>query len=713
MDDRGSERRHNGSTSPSMNHFPTHRPPSNPTAIHTYHHHRGSITSVGSDSTDSSPTTTISTFDSASVTASTDPSPSSSPESPTSTAPISPFKNAMNRPATVASEQVERDGSVTAQLSPLGAPRPGSPGNKARNVKNLSLNVLPSPSAVPAESPALDSSQPLSAPTSPLRPPQRTVRRKPTNLTIQTPSFDQATFASAGQGPIPPTPSNRHSLRHFESSPSLQSMFSPTSLPPGGMQFPRPVTGRQPSSSAGSYMMATNRENQDIVAPVSQETVERGYTSGPIRVYDAGLYLYLEPTEEEAAKFDVIVNVAKEVKNPFTAARAPGMRPSVTYWRNGDKAGVKQSVSEPQTALSERSFKSAFEWPNPDGSGASKTSPATGPEYIHVPWDHNSEILDDLYPLCQLIDRRIEAGKSVLIHCQLGVSRSASLVIAYGLYKKYHPDFHSMYTAVKERSRWVGPNMSLIYQLMDFRAKMVRNSIMTPDATDNLTTPARGPLEPERTPKAVSDQEPLLPLVKAPSNMVSIGVQTDFEPFYSLPLPAEPSSSSISHSAEVDEVAKAVSAEPAAVSFSNVPTRESAAASARRVAPRPLPLRQTEQTGAALANQPASRDFLQSNGNGQAKPAAIQRLQVHPSMQDVPPTPSVFSPRAAEFLGSPFRRTIAGDLAFSPTIESSNGPSFWDLFDSSKKKGPQEEDPRSPHQPDQVKEIIRSIDELL
>src|SRR5438270_270079 len=90
-----------------------------------------------------------------------------------------------------------------------------------------------------------------------------------------------------------------------------------------------------------------------------------------------------------------------------------------------------------------------------------------------------NEPLDDLYSLCQIIDSRVAGGKNVLVHCQLGVSRSASLVIAYGLYKGFKTDFHSMYTSVKERSRWVGPNMSLIYQLMDFRAKVANGDYMT------------------------------------------------------------------------------------------------------------------------------------------------------------------------------------------------------------------------------------------
>ncbi|KAF2207959.1 hypothetical protein CERZMDRAFT_50148, partial [Cercospora zeae-maydis SCOH1-5] len=84
------------------------------------------------------------------------------------------------------------------------------------------------------------------------------------------------------------------------------------------------------------------------------------------------------------------------------------------------------------------------------------------PEYIHVKWEHNSDIVPDLLHLCKLIDERVAEGKRVLIHCQCGVSRSASLVVAYGLYKNPSMSVQEAYDAVKRRSKWIGPNMNLI-----------------------------------------------------------------------------------------------------------------------------------------------------------------------------------------------------------------------------------------------------------
>jgi len=68
---------------------------------------------------------------------------------------------------------------------------------------------------------------------------------------------------------------------------------------------------------------------------------------------------------------------------------------------------------------------------------------------------------------------------------------------------------------------------------------------------------------------------------------------------------------------------------------------------------------------------------------------------------DVLPTPSLLSPRAAEFTASPFHRTVAGDLAGSSVFEQG--------FMSPRAT---EEDPRSPHQKGEA-EVTRSIFDMI
>ncbi|KAI5303716.1 hypothetical protein KEM56_007261 [Ascosphaera pollenicola] len=310
----------------------------------------------------------------------------------------------------------------------------------------------------------------------------RRSRRRPTNLTIQTPRWDSSFVAVPAGGAagkdVPPTPSQnrdtsndwgqkskpRKHLHHYKSSPSV-------------LPSPRrrePLTSTAVAERPEEEMMAEQRDGQNTnpgaydtgacsqthdsaesktiffekprdglddtyrSPPSTRESHQeapRGYPNGPICIYDEGLYLYLEPEVEDISSFDVVVNVAEEVRNPY-----------------------KRAIAE--------------------GKPFDKDVAATQ-EYVHVPWSHSSEILQDLYPLCQFIDSRLSQSKRVLIHCQLGVSRSASLVIAYGLYKNPNKDFNEMYKIVKERSEWVGPNLRLIYQLMDFRGQITRGNHKT------------------------------------------------------------------------------------------------------------------------------------------------------------------------------------------------------------------------------------------
>ena len=230
------------------------------------------------------------------------------------------------------------------------------------------------------------------------------------------------------------------------------------------------------------------QEETDYEPPLSQEVKSPAYPQGPVCIYDPLVYLYLEPSHVEAREFDVILNVAREVMNPFLAApdkdakhgeeRQEIRRSSNT--ENAYPAG-RDSVSEPQTAVSEKSFASALEAQMEDASMTAPGTPKASkpePEYIHVPWDHNTNVVDDLLRLCELIDNRVRRDKKVLVHCQCGVSRSASLVVAYGLYKNPQLTVQEAYDAVKFRSKWIGPNMNLIYQLSEFKTKLVKTHPM-------------------------------------------------------------------------------------------------------------------------------------------------------------------------------------------------------------------------------------------
>ncbi|KAI9736611.1 MAG: hypothetical protein M1834_000815 [Cirrosporium novae-zelandiae] len=465
--------------------------------------HRGSESSINSGSADSSPTTTVSTLDSSSI---TDPSPSSSPESPIAIVPLSAFRS-------MAMGDSPSDETGLGHLSNLSGSTPESPAKKFRNTKNLSLNLSslcpgsrPShlmPTSVKTSS-FLEPQQKRTLTEYPspsfIVPPKPVRRRSNIGLTIQTPAYNTTTFAAASQSAlVPPTPSisKPSGLHHVQSSPSLPIM-SPAVGPAGGMQLPavneaKPLPmGRLPTSRSTSSLASDDsiREQQardyrdDIYyePPLSQEAKSPTYPQGPVCIYEPNIYLYFEPTAPEASQFDVVINVAREVRNPFVLSNPISQPTSPKSTRNtSSRSPAASEHSEPQTAISTASFKTAFDMipttcvQPPSPQTPRPASAKKNPEYMHFPWDHHSDIVDDMLSLCALIeDRAVRRGLRVLVHCQCGVSRSATLIVAYGLYRNPRLSVQEAYDAVKERSRWIGPNMSLIYQLSEFRTKVAQ-----------------------------------------------------------------------------------------------------------------------------------------------------------------------------------------------------------------------------------------------
>lgn len=655
--------------------------------------HRESISSMTSASTDSSPTTTISTFDSPSG---PDTSPSSSPESP-SAMPLSypkftpPARNIESQTLAAPQNNLPRlpaDNSTPA--------RPDSPGRRARNLKNLSLRMPPpSSSARPpiATASMVESSSQhhLSAPPSPMHAPPKSSRRKPANLTIRTPGFDRS-FSNNIPELVPPTP---HALRHTESSPSLTSVFSPSFGPKGGMQLPRPMThhgSRRPSRTSednlsplqsipgeGSGVLHELQEEDDhLDSRESTRRKDRGYPNGPIKIYDSGVYLYLEPTAEEASQFDVVVNVAKEVANPFTNTSGDNGT-VVSALRKASTSSKRMSTAEPRTAASEVPFKSAFEYPQSETESPATPRTESGPEYVHVDWDHNSEILDDLYPLCEFIDARIAEGKKVLVHCQLGASRSASLVIAYGLYKNRHLDFNSMYEIVKGRSQWVGPNMSLIYQLTDFRSRLLRGSPSRPAREEWFIRGPRRSSEPQ------------------PPRSGRLGHPEVFTPgCLSGDSDAGQSSSNGLSQASMSSLS---------VPSTNQTTPTSAESSSfskslshkRSLSPRPLPLRQSTFHTLDSSFRSTRPSFGTNPWLPEGGPYSLAKTDLF--VRKVPEEPSeLFSPRTTGFMAAPSAPSISDVLE----DDGPNGLKFRTRI----------ADPRSPP-PGNERLIMRNIDEFL
>lgn len=193
-----------------------------------------------------------------------------------------------------------------------------------------------------------------------------------------------------------------------------------------------------------------------------------GYPDGPVAIYGENVFLYLEPTAEEARKFDVVINVAREVHNPFDKNASLSQ-----------DEPMEDMSPIPDTAVTDASFATAFEYPPGDVTPTTPKAmfPTEEPEYIHMLWDHNTDISTDLMHLCETIEKKTLLGKKVLVHCQQGASRSASLIIAYGLYQNPEMSVNDAYYAAQSKSKWISPNMRLMYCLQDFQKQISKRKL--------------------------------------------------------------------------------------------------------------------------------------------------------------------------------------------------------------------------------------------
>ncbi|KAJ1311641.1 hypothetical protein OPQ81_010117 [Rhizoctonia solani] len=384
-------------------------------------------------------------LDSSPATLSAAPSTAETPSSPTVVDQVS------IHPADAAPAPVAPAAQPSEQV-PLPFPRKRTSG---RNLKQLSLQL---PSSAASHQSTFSIGQPS------IQPQDESDTASSSNVTVQerpqSHAFRPLTL------PVPQTPSRptippRQSFRTRSSS--IASVTSVASL-----QVPGHIAATGAPMPASTSAFATRAKEDDNGAP---------YANGPIEILP-GIWLGQEENARnwpDLASRGIrwVLNVAKE-----TAV--------------DDRLRIRPSASTPNLAQPQSAFLSRRR-PGPPAQteqlqprAVPFVPPTGGPAllYIHLPWSHGqSDLVKSGFPAAMsFVEHAQRKGQGVLIHCQCGVSRSATLMIALVMrasmpldgaevpedLKSIQGGMHNAYAYVKEKSKWVGPNMSLIYQLMEY-----------------------------------------------------------------------------------------------------------------------------------------------------------------------------------------------------------------------------------------------------
>ncbi|RKP14796.1 protein-tyrosine phosphatase-like protein, partial [Piptocephalis cylindrospora] len=176
------------------------------------------------------------------------------------------------------------------------------------------------------------------------------------------------------------------------------------------------------------------------------------YRDGPVEIIP-GIYLGTEVNAADPrvlAKFGIgyVLNVAKEVSLPWDPHHVLISPQSIA-----DIPAIQAPISSPPSS-------SPNVPPTHTISGSLR--------YKKFAWGHNQENLADFFDVAfAYLDEAKAHRVGALVHCQCGVSRSASLILAYVMRERTWP-LHQAYTYVKNLSSAISPNMSLVYQLVEF-----------------------------------------------------------------------------------------------------------------------------------------------------------------------------------------------------------------------------------------------------
>ncbi|KAL7310771.1 tyrosine/serine/threonine protein phosphatase [Mucor circinelloides] len=234
--------------------------------------------------------------------------------------------------------------------------------------------------------------------------------------------------------------------------------------------------------------------------PKQQKDDVNAYPLGPAKIMP---FLYLG-SEKNALDLDhlkqlnvqAILNVAAEVNNPYEY-----------LFQSMDD--LLSSSIVPSPSLSKASSVSSTASSIQTFVDSPLTPPQQSVAYQKLPWQHNQDNLAvELSKAIDIIDRARNAGQTILVHCQCGVARSATVIIAY-IMKTYNMPMQDAYNHVKHLAPPISPNLGLLFQLREFEQK-IRPTVapapeqeVPPTPTVALTPQAQQP-QPQPQPQPVA-----------------------------------------------------------------------------------------------------------------------------------------------------------------------------------------------------------------
>jgi protein phosphatase slingshot len=127
---------------------------------------------------------------------------------------------------------------------------------------------------------------------------------------------------------------------------------------------------------------------------------------------------------------------------------------------------------------------------------------------VRVYDDEKTDLLKHWDDTFKYITKAKKEGSKVLVHCKMGVSRSASVVIAYAM-KAYNWDFSQALRHVKNKRNCIKPNNSFLLQLETYQgildAMKNKEKLQRSKSDTNLKSPTMAAKE--RTKEEKTDRE--------------------------------------------------------------------------------------------------------------------------------------------------------------------------------------------------------------